>query len=104
MQNRPGGPLNEKPLIIGGQAYDPLDPPKLSRGEDGTEQWIGGTPLQKNRPGGPLQQKPLVIDGKTYDPLDPPKSVLMPDGSRQWQGGKVTSDTRTAAENILEDN
>lgn len=45
--NRPGGPLQERPVEINGIFYDPLNPPKKIRNSDGTEGYIGGRKLEQ---------------------------------------------------------
>lgn len=45
---RPGGPLRQKPISVGGVDYDPFHPPKIFQNTDGTEEIIGGRKFDKD--------------------------------------------------------
>ena len=44
----PGGEYKPRPIEIDGEFYDSLHPPKLFRGLDGKEVYVGGEKLDKN--------------------------------------------------------
>jgi len=47
--NLPGQAIRTRSLVIGGEFYDSLCPPKLYRNPDGTEQYRGGRKLDKDK-------------------------------------------------------
>ncbi len=47
-QERPGGPVRQKPIEIGGIFYDPSVPPKLYKTPDGGQEYRGGKVLDND--------------------------------------------------------